>query len=151
MFALASSLLSPATMSAAASCPTAPQPRSQQALVDLEHRWAQALERRDSAAIDCFLAPEFVDTDVNGELHDRAEVLAAVAGRKLSLNHLEDLTVTLAGGAAVVHGVNRVTDQNGKELARVRFTDVFIYRDGQWKAISGHETLVKPAAAAEKK
>jgi hypothetical protein len=35
-----------------------------------------------------------------------------------------------------------VLDASGKEIARVRFTDVFVYRDGRWQAVAGHETLM---------
>jgi hypothetical protein len=137
--------LAPTVLLSQETCPQSLQPKTKQALIDLEHRWARALEQHDSAAVDCLLAPEFVDTGVNGELHDRAQALAAIPNRKPLLNDLRDLQVTIAGEAAIVHGVNRVTDQEKKELARVRFTDVFLYRNGQWKAISGQETLVRAA------
>jgi hypothetical protein len=31
-------------------------------------------------------------------------------------------------------------------VARVRFTDVFTYRDGRWQALVGHETLIGEAS-----
>ena len=127
---------------ALAACPTEKQPKTQQALIDLEQRWAKALQQKDADAVGCILAGEFVDTGVEGEVRHRKETLAAIAQRKDNTNELRDLTVTLLGDVAIVHGANHVRDKSGKELAVVRFTDVFAYRAGQWKAVSGHESLV---------
>ena len=38
--------------------------------------------------------------------------------------------------------VKMVLDASGKVIARVRFTDIFVYRDGRWQAVAGHETLI---------
>ena len=35
-----------------------------------------------------------------------------------------------------------VTDPSGKPIAQVRFTDIFIYHNGRWQALAGHETLL---------
>jgi hypothetical protein len=134
-------LLSMLSIAAAAECPK--QPKTEQALIELEHRWAKALEQRNSSAIDCMLAPEFTDSSATGQLYERQQVLAALPLRKASFNHLQDLHATLLGEAGMVRGLNRVTDTAGHELARVRFTDVFAYRDGRWQAIAGQETLVR--------
>ena len=37
-------------------------------------------------------------------------------------------------------------DASGKVIARVRFTDVFTYRDGRWQALAGQETLLGEAS-----
>jgi hypothetical protein len=39
-----------------------------------------------------------------------------------------------------VRGLNAVVDPNGK--ARVRFTDIFVYRDGRRLAVAGQESLL---------
>ena len=33
-------------------------------------------------------------------------------------------------------------DPNGKVLARVRFTDILVYRDGRWVAVAAQESLL---------
>lgn len=125
----------------AAACPKT-QPKIPQALIDLEHNWAKALENKDAGAVACILAPEFVDTAPDGEVRNREQTLAAIAQRKNSTNELRDLSVTMLDNAAVVHGANHVLDASGREIAVVRFTDVFAYRNGVWKAVSGHESVV---------
>jgi ketosteroid isomerase-like protein len=128
-----------------AECDNGKQERSEKALLEMENRWVNALDHRDSKALDCLLAQDFVDSDATGQLRTRQQVLDAVPNRKTYAQHLEDLRARLYGDTGIVHGVNRVTDKEGKEVARVRFTDVFRYRDGQWRAVSGHETMVQTA------
>ena len=126
---------------AGSTCP-ASEPKDETALVHLEHSWAKALEQHDSATVSCILAEEFEDVDVNGQLHNRAETLARIPHRNPSQNHLKDLKAHLHGDFAYVRGLNKVTDPSGKPIAQVRFTDIFIYHNGRWQALAGHETLL---------
>jgi Domain of unknown function (DUF4440) len=119
-----------------------PQPKTEAALLDLERAWAHALSRHDGTTIACFLADEFQDAGVEGELSDRAAALKKIPNRRPGENRLEDMHAHIFGEAAYVRGLNRVLDASGKEIARVRFTDVFVYRDGRWQAVAGHETLM---------
>jgi uncharacterized protein DUF4440 len=89
------------------------------------------------------VAEEFQDADVDGGLQNRAEALAHISQRKPNRNHLEDMRVHLYADFGYVRGLNEVTDATGKVLARVRFTDIFVYRDGRWQAVAGQETLVR--------
>jgi len=125
----------------AAPCPSFGQ-KDESTLLRLEQTWAKALETRDEATVACLLAPEFEDADVYGAVHQRDKMLAHIQNRKPSLNHLEDMHAHIYGDAACVRGLNRVTYSSGKELAKVRFTDIFVYRGGTWQAVAGHETLV---------
>jgi Domain of unknown function (DUF4440) len=125
----------------AAACP-ANQPRDQNALITLEQSWAQALEKRDAVTIDCILAKEFEDADIEGQLHSRTGTLAKVPHRGNNTNHLSDLQPHAYGDLGYVRGLNTVIDPQGKVVAKVRFTDIFVYRDGRWQALAGHETQV---------
>jgi ketosteroid isomerase-like protein len=120
------------------------QAKDEKTLVGLEETWAKALERHDVDAVSCLLAEEFEDADIDGVVHDRKEALTRIPQRRPSLNHLQDMRVWIHGDSAFVRGVNQVTDASGKSLARVRFTDIFVYRDGRWQTVAGQETLVKP-------
>jgi ketosteroid isomerase-like protein len=129
-----------------AQCDKAKQERSEKALLEMENRWVTALDHRDPKGVDCLLAEDFLDSDASGQLRTRQQVLDAVPKRKTYAQHLEDLRARVYGDTGIVRGVNRISDKEGKEVARVRFTDVFRYRDGQWRAISGHETMVQTEA-----
>jgi ketosteroid isomerase-like protein len=124
------------------------QPKDDETLLRLEETWAKAPDRHDIETVSCLLADEFQDADVDGGVHDRTDALARIPQRRPSLNHLEDMQVHLYGDTAFLRGVNQVTDASGRVLARVRFTDIFVYRDGRWQAVAGQETLVKPLSSA---
>jgi hypothetical protein len=125
----------------AATCPK-DQPRDGAALLQLEHTWAKALEAHDEGALGCLLGEEFEDADVHGDLHHRGEVLARAAQRTPSHNGLGELSPQVHGDFGFVRGLDTVTDPQGKILAKVRFTDIFAYREGRWVAVAGQETLL---------
>ena len=56
------------------------------------------------------------------------------------MNPSEQL-VDIAGDTAVIHGVNTLID-DGKVMARERFTDVFVLQNGIWLALSAQETTL---------
>jgi len=124
-----------------ASCPS-DQAKDEAALVQLEQTWAKTLEQRDGAAVGCILAVEFEDADPDGNLHDRAETLANIPHRRPGNNKLSDLHPHVYGDFGYVRGLNTVVDPGGKVLARVRFTDIFVYRVGRWVAVAGQESLL---------
>ena len=121
------------------------QPKNEDALIELEHNWAAALDRKDAAAVACLLADEFEDADVDGSLHTRAQVLEHIPQRKPGVNHLSDMRAHLEGNVAFVRGLATLEDAAGKVVARVRFTDIFTYRDGRWQSLAGQETLLGEA------
>lgn len=129
----------------AADCPKN-QPRTETALLELEQNWAQALGRHDADAVACMVAGEFEDADVDGSLHTRSQMLAHLPQRKPGSNHLTELRAHVEGSFGFVRGLNEVLDPAGKIVARVRFTDIFAYRDGRWQALAGHETLLGEAS-----
>lgn len=129
----------------AADCPKE-QPKTDAALMELEHTWADALTRKDASTVSCLLAAEFEDADVDGSLHNRAEALAKIPNRKAWTNRLTDMHAHVFGDFGYVGGLNEVVDPSGKVVARVRFTDIFAYREGRWQALAGQETLVGEAS-----
>jgi hypothetical protein len=80
--------------------------------------------------------------DLDGMLRDRAENLASVTSRRPGRNQLSELRAHVYGDFGYVRGLNTVTDTDGKIRARVRFTDIFVYREGRWLAVAGQEALV---------
>lgn len=129
----------------AADCPKN-QPKTDATLIALEQTWADALNRKDAAAVACLVADEFEDVDVDGSLHARAETLAKIPNRKPGrTNRLTELRAHVEGNMGYTRGLNEILDADGKVVARVRFTDIFTYRDGRWQALAGHESLLSEA------
>lgn len=129
----------------AADCPKN-QPKTEAALIELEQNWAAALSRKDAAAVACLLADEFEDADVDGSLHSRSQTLEHIPNRKPGVNHLSEMRAHVEGNSGFTRGLATLVDASGKVVARVRFTDVFTYRDGRWQALAGHESLLGEAS-----
>jgi len=125
----------------AASCP-AGQSKDASALVQIEQTWASALEKKDAATLGCLLAEEFQDVDPQGNISDRGTTLAKAADHRPIHNELTELTPRVYGDFGYIRGLATATDAQGKVIAKVRFTDVYIYRDGRWQAVAGQESML---------
>jgi ketosteroid isomerase-like protein len=125
----------------AAECPKN-QPKTEAALIELEQNWAAALSRKDAAAVACLLADEFEDADVDGSLHTRSQTLEHIPNRKTGTNQLSEMRAHVDGNSGFTRGLATLVDASGRVVARVRFTDVFTYRDGRWQALAGQESLL---------
>lgn len=130
--------------SLATDCPRN-QPKTEAALIELEQNWAKALSRHDADTVSCMVADEFEDADVDGSLHTRSQMLAHIPERKPGTNHLSEMRAYVEGNFGFTRGLATLVDASGKVVVRVRFTDVFTYRDGRWQALAGHETLLGEA------
>jgi ketosteroid isomerase-like protein len=128
----------------AADCPKN-QPKTETALIELEQNWAAALSRKDADAVACMVAAEFEDADVDGSLQTRSQMLEHIPKRKPGVNRLSEMRAHVEGKFGFTRGLATLVDASGKVVARVRFTDVFTYRDGRWQALAGHESLLSEA------
>ena len=129
----------------AADCPKN-QPKTEAALIELEQNWAAALSRKDADAVACMLATEFEDADVDGSLHTRIETLEHIPNKKPGVNHLSEMRAHVEGDSGFTRGLATLVDGSGKVVARVRFTDIFVYRGGRWQALAGQESLLSQAS-----
>ncbi len=125
----------------AAACPSN-QPKTDTALVQIEQSWARSLEHSDTAALDCILAQEFEDAGPDGSLTDRATTLAKAAKPRQVHHELSELRPYVHDDFGYIRGLATATDPEGKVVARVRFTDVYAYRDGRWQCVAGHESML---------
>jgi ketosteroid isomerase-like protein len=132
----------------AADCPKN-QPKTEAALVGLEQNWAAALSRKDADAVACMLADEFEDAGPDGVLQTRSQTLDHIPNKKPGVNQLSELRAYVEGNFGYTRGLATLIDASGKVVARVRFTDVFTYRDGRWQALAGQESFLSEASKSE--
>lgn len=125
----------------AAPCP-AGQAKDEGALIHIERTWANALEQRNPAALGCILAEEFQDADPQGSLFDRTATLAKAADHRPLHHELHELSAHVYGDFGYIRGLATAVDAQGKIVARVRFTDIYVYRDGRWQAVAAHESML---------
>jgi hypothetical protein len=105
-----------------------------------EARWLTAITAGDRATVESILGPTFKHIDSEGQFFDRAKEVDGMTPLPFTMNPSEQI-VDIAGDTAVIHGVNTLIE-DGKVLARERFTDVFVLQDGVWKALSAQETTL---------
>lgn len=127
---------------AAASC-ALHEPLSDTGVIAAENSWIDALTHKDAQSLGCRLAPDFKDTSWRGQIRTRDDMLDALVKASANPISLSDVTVQRVGRFAIARGVNTVPQPDGG--ARIRFTDVFVYKQGYWRAVSAQETPERSA------
>lgn len=130
----------------APACAATALPLSDAGALAVERFWIRAIAARDSSALACILAPDFIDTSWRGTLRRRAAVLAALHAPIILAQRYDDWSVQRFDRTAVVRGRNTISDASGTVVARLRFTDVFRWRDGHWRAVAAEESQVATPA-----
>jgi ketosteroid isomerase-like protein len=118
-------------------------------LVALQQDLAKAWLAGDRPRVEHIIAPEWTSTGPDGRVTDRARVLAQVFEtrvHKIRALTIDDVTPRVFGDTAVVtgrtHGVGEAGGA-GYDVV-IRFTDVFVRRDGRWQAVASHASIVQP-------
>ena len=110
------------------------------ALLALNQDYIRSVQTSDVGRFDQLLADDFLCSNPDGALVDRAAFLEQTA-RPVTISGLqaEDVTVRLLGDFAIIHARTTYMTGEGRPLAG-RYTDVWAKRDGRWVAISAHVT-----------
>ena len=61
-------------------------------------------------------------------------------------HELSDLQPHVNGDFGYIRGLATAVNAQGKVVAKVRFTDVYVYRDGRWQCVAGHESMLAQAS-----
>ena len=128
-----------------------PQPTQyvQQALMSLEQEISDVITKRDVSILNRVLTDDYKLISANGDAESKFDFLSDVQkGRAGEFGPPENMQVQVNGDRAIVIG-ERVEsipiDRNRMQTARVRFTDTFVRRAGEW-----YLTQTKESAAARK-
>jgi ketosteroid isomerase-like protein len=125
-----------------------PVESDQQVLVKLEQGWNDAFYRKDVAFIDKILADEFIATYDDGTRGDRAKELALVHefNQQVESAIQDEFTVRVYRDTAVVWFTLRLVGikQGQRSELTLRYTDVWVMRDGRWQCVSTQSTRVNP-------
>src|SRR5215212_10935140 len=116
----------------------------------IESDWGDAFERHDMAALDRFMADEYILTDPLGNVRSKEESLAALKSSEVLFESTEsdNVRVHINGDTAVVTGRSRFRGRyKGWSMAgQYQYTDVLVKRRGSWLAISSHITALGTGA-----
>ena len=119
----------------------------EQTLIELERGWNSAFYDRDVDFLDSILAEDFIVTYDDGTWGDKTrelELAESFNQRVISATQ-EDFIVQVYDDAAVVWFTLRVVGiRQGQEVEiRLRYTDVWVQRDGRWQCVSSHSTRMQ--------
>jgi ketosteroid isomerase-like protein len=131
-------------LAAAALAAQAP-PAIEKELLRLENDWNIAIEKKDLSFLERLYAAEYFSTTPEGATITKAQDLADVKASSTAAPFaLSDMKVRVYGDTAVVTGVNTVNwTAGGKQwVGPIRFTDVFVKRDGRWQVVASHGSRV---------
>jgi ketosteroid isomerase-like protein len=106
-----------------------------------------ALLAADTVALSKMLAPDFIEISRLGTVRTRADNVRDIASGTLHLTSIkyDSLNVRVYGDVAVLTGIadNTGTMRGFPFAGRIRYTRVFVHRDGRWQAVLMQQTLMQ--------
>jgi ketosteroid isomerase-like protein len=111
-----------------------------EALQALNRDYIRSVQTSDVRRFDEILADDFLCSNPDGSLVDRAGFLAQTA-RPVTISNLEatDVLVRIMGDVALIHARTTYTLADGR-AGGGRYTDVWARRGGRWLCVSAHVT-----------
>ncbi len=109
-------------------------------LTDLNRDYISSVQGSDVRRFDEILADDFLCTNPDGSLVDRAAFLKQTA-LPVAISNLKalDVQIRVMGDFAIIHARTAYTRPDGQAGAG-RYTDVWARRGGRWLAVSAHVT-----------
>jgi ketosteroid isomerase-like protein len=113
----------------------------------LESQRAQALLKADTVALSQLVADDFIEISRLGTLRTKADNLREIASGTLKLTSVryDSLSVRIYGDVAVLQGIadNTGTFRGFPFTGKIRYTRVFVRRDGRWRAVAMQQTSMQ--------
>ena len=109
-------------------------------LQQLNRDYIRSVQTSDVRRFDEILSDDFLCSNPDGSLVDRAGFLAQTA-RPVTISNLEarDVVVRILGDVALIHARTTYTLADGR-TGGGRYTDVWARREGRWLCVSAHVT-----------
>jgi ketosteroid isomerase-like protein len=120
---------------------------AEQELIRLETAWRKARVAGDIAFLQALYATELRITGTDGSIIARDTDISRFASGTIRPEFIdaEEMHVTLYGEVGVVTGRDHLKGSYGgaQREGRVRFTHVFVRRDGRWQLVASQGTWVQ--------
>lgn len=107
-------------------------------------------EQQDPKILSSVWADSFIDTNGTGVVRNKQQMLAAIiaakkTGQKTISISISDRRTQVYGNAAVVTGMytTRVMDGGKPQIAKGRFTDVWVKQHNSWICVAAHSSPLK--------
>lgn len=106
----------------------------------LNEDYIRSVQASDVRRFEEILSDDFLNSNQDGTLVDRAGFLAQIA-RPITIANLkaEDVRIRVIGDFAIIHARTRYTKPDGQPAAG-RYTDIWARRNGRWLCVAAHVT-----------
>ena len=122
--------------------PATKESNDEQAIRDLNAGYVRAFMNSDADWYDRHLTADFMCILTSGTVVDRATFLANAGKPHTTLSYdLSELGIRVHGDVALVTALGTWTRKDGSS-GRTRYIDVWVRKDGAWKAVSAQLTAV---------
>ena len=111
-----------------------------QTLEKLNDGYIRSVVGSDTRWFDEHLSPDFLNTNPDGSLVDRAGFLKQIA-RPLAVKDFryDDVRIRVLGDTAIIHARTAYTKPDGGAAAG-RYTDIWRKQGGRWLCVAAHVT-----------
>jgi uncharacterized protein (TIGR02246 family) len=117
----------------------------EQALLQIERDWTNALLKSDIAFLEKTLGKEWI-ANLDGQVLSKKQDLAELKAKTLKFESMafSDMKAIVLGETAIVNGLDtEKSSYRGKDTSgKYRWTDIFVKRDGRWQCVVTHSTKV---------
>ena len=114
--------------------------RDLETLRDLNRNYVRSVRVSDVRWFDENLAEDFLNSNPDGSLVDRAGFLAQIARLGPVANlEVEDVRIRMLGELAIIHARTTYTKPDG-QAGGGRYTDTWARRQGRWLCVAAHVT-----------
>ena len=111
-----------------------------QRLQKLNRDYIESVQKSDVKRFEEILAPDFLNSNPDGSLVERAGFLAQIAPPAAISNlAAHDVRIRLFGDVAIIHARTTYTRGDGQAGAG-RYTDIWARRGGDWLCVAAHVT-----------
>lgn len=118
----------------------APIPADTEVLRRLNEDFVRSVEMSDVRRFDEILAKDFLNSNPDGSLVDRAGFLAQIAQpAEISKLEAHDVRIRIMCDIAIIHARTTYKKPDGQAGAG-RYTDVWARQQGRWLCVSAHVT-----------
>jgi ketosteroid isomerase-like protein len=109
-------------------------------LDQLNRDYIQSVQQSDVSRFEALLADDFLNSNPDGSLVDRAGFLAQIA-KPAGISNLQahDVRIRLLGEVAIIHARTAYIRADGAAGAG-RYTDIWQRRNGRWLCVAAHVT-----------
>lgn len=110
-------------------------------LGELNEKYVRAVGEGDAAWLDANISPDFLNSNPDGSLAERADFMARI--EKLSVPSLkcEDVRIRILGDTALIHGRTTYIKPDGQP-GQGRYTDIWMKQpaNSRWLCVAAHVT-----------